>query len=81
MIVRTQMTKPRLEADTPPPRQVRRADLAPATGFAIVVDGQFKTEFEDEATARQAAVALLAKYPKLAIHIYDAASKSRSAAK
>lgn len=75
------MTKPRLEVEAHPPRQVRRADLAPATGFAIVVDGQFKTEFEEEDTARQAAAALLVKYPKLTVHIYDAASKSRAAAK
>jgi hypothetical protein len=30
------------------PRKVQRADLAPSTGFAIVVDGHFKTEFVED---------------------------------
>ena len=81
MNIRTTMKKPRLEAESPPPRQVRRADIAPATGFAIIVDGQFKSEFDDEETARKAANGLLTKYPKLTIQIYDAASKSRAPVK
>jgi hypothetical protein len=56
----------------------RRADLAPANGYAIVVDGRFKTEFVDESAATKAAAELLAKYPMLKIEVYDAASKSRT---
>ena len=56
----------------------RRADLAPANGYAIVVDGRFKSEFVDESAAKKAAAELLAKYPMLKIEVYDAASKSRT---
>jgi len=71
------MKKPKLQAESPQPRQVQRADLAPTTGYAIVVDGHFKTEFVEEGAAKKAAAELLAKYPMLKIEIYDASSKSR----
>ncbi|MET4241289.1 hypothetical protein [Bradyrhizobium sp. RT10b] len=47
------MNKPKLHIDSTPPRKVRRADLAPTIGFAIVVDGRFKAEFDDEKAARE----------------------------
>jgi hypothetical protein len=72
------MKRPTLQIDNPPPPQVRRADIAPPTGYAIVVDGHFKTEFAEERAARKAATELLAKYPMLKIEIYDASSKSRA---
>ncbi|UPK35478.1 hypothetical protein IVB18_47325 [Bradyrhizobium sp. 186] len=72
------MNKPKHHVENPQPRQARRADLAPATGYAIVVDGRFKTEFVDENAAMKAAAELLAKYPMLKIEIYDASSKSRA---
>ncbi|OSI80347.1 hypothetical protein [Bradyrhizobium canariense] len=71
------MNKTTLHIERPQERQVRRADLAPSTGYAIVVDGRLKTEFVDENAATKAAVELLAKYPMLRIEVYDAASKSR----
>jgi hypothetical protein len=71
------MNKTIVRVDRPQPRQVRRADLAPASGYAIVVDGRFKTEFVDENAATKAAAELLAKYPMLKVEIYDASSKSR----
>lgn len=74
------MKKPTLHAGQQP-RNIQRADIAPTDGFALVVDGHFKTKFVDEAAAKKAAVELLAKYPMLQIEIYDAASKSRSSAK
>jgi hypothetical protein len=74
------MNKPTLRVESAQPRQVRRADLAPAAGYAIVVDGRFKTEFADENAAVKAAAELLAKYPMLKIEIYDASSKSRTLA-
>lgn len=70
----------KIHVESPQSRQVRRADLAPATGYAIVVDGRFKTEFVDENAALKAAAELLAKYPMLKVEIYDASSKSRSLA-
>ena len=71
------MKKPKPPVESPQPRQVQRADLAPTTGYAIVVDGHFKTEFVEEGAAKKAAAELLAKYPMLKIEIYDASSKSR----
>ena len=71
------MKKPKLQVESSQPRQVQRADLAPTTGYAIVVDGHFKTEFVEEEAAKKAAAELLAKYPMLKIEIYDASSKSR----
>jgi hypothetical protein len=75
------MKKPKLQVESPQPRQVQRADLAPATGYAIIVDGHFKTEFAEEKAARKAAAELLAKYPMLKIEVYDASSKSRTVVK
>ena len=75
------MKIPKLQIDNPPPPRDRRADVAPPTGYAIVVDGHFKTEFAEERAARKAATELLAKYPMLKIEIYDASSKSRAPVK
>jgi len=75
------MKRPKLQTDNPPPPQVRRADIAPPIGYAIVVDGHFKTEFAEEGAARKAATELLARYPMLKIEIYDASSKSRALVK
>jgi hypothetical protein len=72
------MKKPTLHVEQQPqPRTIQRADVAPAVGFAIVVDGHFKTQFEEEKIARKDAAELLAKYPMLKIEIYDAASKAQ----
>jgi len=58
----TRLMKTRkLQAGSPQPRKVQRADLAPFTGFAIVVDGHFKTEFVEGKAAKKAATELLAK--------------------
>lgn len=73
------MTRPTLHVEGPRAREVQRADLAPAVGYAIVVDGHFKTEFADEGAAKKAArPILLGKYPMLKIEVYDALSKSRA---
>jgi hypothetical protein len=71
------MKKPKLQVESPQPRIVQRADLAPSTGYAMIVDGLFKTEFDEEKAAKKAATELLAKYPMLRIEIYEASSKSR----
>jgi hypothetical protein len=76
------MKKPRrLQGESAEPRQVQRADLAPATGYAIIVDGHFKREFDEEQAAKKVGAELLAKYPMLKIEIYDASSKSRAPVK
>ena len=63
------------------PRDIQRADVAPAGGYALVVDGHFKTQFESDAAAQAAAKELLIKYPMLQIAIYDAAAKARTMVK
>ena len=60
------------------PRIVQRADVAPSEGFSLVVDGRFKTQFEDEAAAKIAAAELLSRFKFLNIEIYDAAKRERT---
>ena len=60
------------------PRVVQRADVAPSEGFSLVVDGRFKTQFEDEAAAKIAAAELLCRFKFLKIEIYDAAKRERT---
>ena len=59
------------------PLQAVRADLAPSSGFTLVVDGLFKTRFEEEVDAKIAAAELSTKFPKLQIEIFDGTKKSR----
>ena len=76
------MKKSKLQVnEQPQPRNIQRADIAPTDGYALVVDGHFKTQFAENGTAMKAATELLAKYPMLQIEIYDAASKSRTLVK
>jgi hypothetical protein len=76
------MKKPKLQVEVQSqPRNIQRADIPPADGYALVVDGHFKTEFAEKAAAKKAATELLAKYPMLQVEIYDASSKSRSPVK
>jgi len=73
------MKKPTLRVEQQSqPRNIQRADIAPAFGYAMVVDGHFKAQFAEETIARKNAAELLAKYPVLKIEIYDASSKART---
>jgi hypothetical protein len=47
-------------------------------GFALVVDGHFKTQFESDVAAQEAAKELLVNYPMLQVEIYDASTKGRT---
>ena len=69
--------KPTLRIPEPQPRNIQRADIAPANGYAMVVDGHFKTQFSDEDAANTAASELLANFPMLQVEIYNAKKKSR----
>ena len=76
------MKKPKLEVnEQPQPRNIQRADIAPSEGYALVVDGHFKTQFAEKGAAMKAATELLGKYPMLQVEIYDASSKSRTLVK
>ena len=66
-----------LRIQEPQPRNIQRADIAPANGYAMVVDGHFKTQFSEEDAANNAASELLAKFPMLQVEIYNAKEKSR----
>lgn len=60
------------------PKIAERADLLPAEGFSLVVDGHFKTRFDNEKAAQEAGAELFRKFPMLQILIYDAAARTRS---
>jgi len=75
------MKKPTLHVENQQPRNIQRADIAPADGYALVVDGHFKTQFAESEAAKTAATELLAKYPMLQVEIYDASSKTRASVK
>jgi hypothetical protein len=73
--------KPTLLVQQRQPRNIQRADIAPAGGFALVVDGHFKTQFESDAAAQKVAKELLVNYPMLQVEIYDASTKARTLVK
>ncbi len=76
-MVKDQMIKkPTLRIQEPQPRNIQRADIAPANGYAMVVDGHFKTQFSEEDAANNAASELLANFPMLQVEIYNAKSPS-----
>jgi hypothetical protein len=72
------MKKPVLSIDEPEPKKALRADRPPTEGFVTVVDGHFKSEFDDVEAAQEAGRKLKTAYPMLQIEIYDAANKVRT---
>ena len=75
------MKGPKLHVEHPQPRNNQRADIAPTDGYALVVDGHFKTQLVEEGAAKKVATELLARYPMLQVAIYDVSSKSRALVK
>jgi len=55
----------------------QRADRPPADGFTLLVDGHFKSCFDDLKGAKAAASELKGRFPMLRVEIYDAAKKAR----
>ncbi|MFB6453270.1 hypothetical protein [Bradyrhizobium tunisiense] len=72
------MKKPTVQVEEIEPRTIQRADVAPASGFSLIVDGHFKTRYESETAARAAGTELLGRFPMLQILIYDAETRVRS---
>jgi hypothetical protein len=70
--------KSNVQVEDQSPKDIQRADIIPTVGFALVVDGIFKKEFETDAAAEKAAKELLTKYPMLRVETYDASSKVRT---
>jgi hypothetical protein len=54
-----------------------RADVPPESGFTLLVDGHFKSQFGSLTDARTAAADLKSRFPILRIEIYDAAKRAR----
>jgi hypothetical protein len=69
-------TTPRIEEHRP--RNIQLTDIVPTIGYAMIVDGHFKTQFSNEGAAKKAAKELLASYPKLKVEVYDASAKVRT---
>jgi hypothetical protein len=80
-MVSERMKKPRFHIEERRPHTIQRADIPPAAGYAMVVDGHFKAEFVDEVSAMKDAAELLKKFPMLKIEVYDASSKARTLVK
>ena len=72
------MKKPTLRFEEQQPRNIQRADIVPTNGYAMIVDGHFKTQFSEESAAVNAAKELLANFPMLQIEIYNATAKTRT---
>ena len=72
------MKKPVLSIDEPEPKKITRADRPPSEGFAIVVDGHFKTEFDTVDAAEASGRKLKSAYPMLQVQVYDAEKKTRT---
>jgi hypothetical protein len=72
------MKKPTLRIEEQQPRNIQRAYIAPANGYAMVVDGHFKTQFSEESAAKKAASELLPRFPMLQVEIDNATAKSRT---
>jgi hypothetical protein len=72
------MKKPVLSIDESEPKKAVRADRPPTVGFATIVDGHFKEEFDTPEAAETLGRKLKSAYPRLRIEIYDAANKVRT---
>jgi hypothetical protein len=72
------MKKPVLSIDEPQPKKAVRADRPPTDGFATIVDGHFKSEFDTVDAAEASGRKLKSAYPMLQIEIYNAAMKVRT---
>jgi hypothetical protein len=55
-----------------PASRARAVPSLPTNGFALIVDGQAKAEFETRDQAREAATDLKRRFPMLQVKIYDA---------
>jgi hypothetical protein len=72
------MKKPLLSIEESEPKKTVRADRPPTEGFATVVDGHFKSQFDTAEAAEASGRKLKTAYPMLQVQIYDAAMKVRT---
>lgn len=71
------MQKPVRSIDEPE-QKAPRADWPPTQGFAVVVDGHFRSEFDTAEAAEASGRKIKLTYPMLQIEIYDAVTKVRT---
>jgi hypothetical protein len=57
----------------------RAANELPASGYAMIVDGQVKREFSTRDPAMKAAQQLKDRFPKLQVMVYDAENQRNEA--
>jgi hypothetical protein len=57
------------------PAHEKPAKDLPQSGYAVVVDGQIKTEFKTKEGAQNGARDLKRRFPMLQIKVYDAETK------
>ena len=68
------MRQQRTQMSTPAP--VSKAEVGlPANGYALVVDGQTKKEFDTRDRALKSARELKARFPNLQVKVFDAESR------
>jgi hypothetical protein len=72
------MKKSALSIDEPEPKKAIRADRPPTEGFATIVDGHFKAEFDTAEAAETSGRELKSAFPRLQLEIYDATNKVRT---
>jgi len=72
------MRKPLRSIEEPEPKKSVRADRPPTEGFATIVDGHFKSEFDTAEAAEVSGRKLKTAYPMLQVQVYDAALKVRT---
>lgn len=58
-----------------PRRTTRAAPDMPTSGYALIVDGQIKSEFKTSDVARAHAEDLKRRYPYLQVRVFDAQEK------
>ena len=71
--MRPQSRRPK-HTSAPAPKQRAPPEL-PTSGYALVVDGHMKAQFETREGARKGAEDLKHRFPMLQIKVYDAEAK------
>ena len=69
------MRHQRTQRSSAPATTHRAESNLPAVGYALIVDGQVKTEFNTQDRALKVARDLERRYPMLQVKVYDAEKK------
>ena len=69
------MRQQRTQRTSAPVSTPRASRGLPTSGYALVVDGQMKTEFDTIDRAQKAAQDLKRRYPMLQVKVFDAEKK------